>query len=383
MGAQCPGGAGGDARSFCLVVAAAPCCSAGARGVEAAVCAAGLIAGTQISFNSWFVYGVENYPLAYLPYPFLVWGALRFGQRGATTGTFVVAPAFPFTNSCTIAGLLAGGDKTSLMLIGCYIGVVAVGNLLLAGAAVEREAAVRDTIESEKRYRAVAEDQTDLICRFRPDGTLTFVNQAYCRFHGKTREQLLGSNFFPSLPQQDREIPLQQFARLTPAEPIQTFDNKLLLEEGRLLWQQCTVRALFDEGGRITEFQAVMQDITRRKQSEEALRLGEERFRAILDSMVDGVIVLDGEGLATLFNPAAERIFERPASQLLRQPVQGLFSPEDWPKYTDYLAHHLGENPPKVIEVNALRADGSLLPIDLAVSEIIRGGDGHVDCHRA
>ncbi len=143
---------------------------------------------------------------------------------------------------------------------------------------------------------------------------------------------------------------------------MQAFDSKLLLGGGKLLWQQCTVRALFDDRGGIAEFQAVMQDITRRKESEEALRLGEERFRAILDSMVDGVIVLDGEGLATLFNPAAERIFQRPAAQVLRRSLQTLFSPEDWPKYNDYLSHHLGQNPPKVIEVNALRADGSLLP---------------------
>ncbi len=342
--------------------------------VEAACCAIGLILGTQMSFNSWFVNGVENYPLAFLPYPFLVWAAVRFGQRGGTTGTFVVASLAIFQLLHRRGPFWLGADKTSLMLIGCYIGVVAVGNLLLASAAVEREVAVRDTIESEKRYRGVVEDQTDLICRFRPDGTLVFVNQAYCRFHGKTREQLIGANFFSSLPKQDREIPLQQFAQLTQAEPMQAFDSKLLLGNGHLLWQQCTVRALFDENGRITEFQAVMQDITRRKESEEALRLGEERFRAILDSMVDGVIVLDQDGCVTLFNPAAERIFLRQAEQILHQPVQSLFAPDDWPKYNDYLARHLEQNPPKVIEVNALRAGGALLPIDLAISEITRGG---------
>jgi hypothetical protein len=342
--------------------------------LEAGCCAAGLIVGMEMSFNSWFVYGVEHYPLAYLPYPFLVWSAVRFGQRGGTTGTFVVAAISLHELLLHRGPFWSGKEETSLMLIGCYLGVVAVGNLLLAGAAVEREVAVRDTGESERRYRAVVEDQTDLICRFRPDGTLTFVNQAYCRFHGRTREQLIGTNFFRALPEQDREIPLKQFSELTPAESMQAFDSKLLLGGGKLLWQQCTVRALFDEGGRIAEFQAVMQDITRRKESEEALRLGEERFRAILDSMVDGVIVLDGEGLATLFNPAAERIFQRPARQVLRHSLQGLFPPEEWPKYNDYLAHHLGQNPPKVIEVNSLRVDGSLVPSDLAVSEISRGG---------
>jgi two-component system, cell cycle sensor histidine kinase and response regulator CckA len=346
-------------------------------GLEACCCGLGLIVGTQLSFNSWFAYGVENYPLAYLPYPFLVWAALRFGQRGATTSTFVVA-------ALAIRELLhhrgpfyvgyGGSDTTSLMLIGCYIGVAAVGNLLLAAVSLEREAAVRNTRESESRYRGVVEDQTDLICRFLPNGKLVFVNQAYCRFQGKTREQLVGTSFFPTLAEQDREIPLGQFARLTPEDPIQSFDSKVMLGSGKLIWQQCTVRALFDETGKIKEFQAVIEDITRRKQSEEALRLGEERFRAILHSMVDGVIVLDDQGAVTLFNPAAERIFQRAPGEVLNQSIRNLFAAEEWQKYDDYLTRHLGENPPKVIEVNALRANGAPLPIDLAVSEISRGG---------
>src|SRR5580704_19486772 len=213
--------------------------------LEVALCAVGLIAGTQMSFNSWFVYDIKNYPLAFLPYPFLVWAALRFGQRGGTTSTFMVSGLAIYELLQHRGPFWVGTDKTSLMLIGCYIGVVAVGNLLLASAAMEREVAMRKTAESEQRYRAVVEDQTDLICRFRPDGTLVFVNQAFCRFHGKTREQLLGSNFFPTLMEQDREIPLLQFNKLTPDEPMQAFDNKLLLGNGRLLWQQCTVRALF------------------------------------------------------------------------------------------------------------------------------------------
>jgi PAS domain S-box-containing protein len=342
--------------------------------IEAACCAIGLIIGTEMSFNSWFVQGMENYPLAFLPYPFLVWGALRFGQRGGTTGTLVVA-------SLAMSELLhhrgpfwSGNDQTSLMLIGCYIGVVAIGNLLMAGTAMERRVAVRDTAESEKRYRGVVEDQTDLICRFSPEGKLVFVNQAFCRFHNRKREQLLGASFFPSLGEQDREIPLEHFSKLTPAEPVIAFDSKLLMPSGRLLWQQCTVRGLFDQAGRVMEFQAVMQDITRRKESEQALRLGEERFRAILDSIVDGVIVLDKDGVVTFFNPAAEKIFQRPGVQVLKKSVEELFAPCDRLEYSDYLARHLGENPPKVIEVNALRSDESLLPIDLAVSEIVRGG---------
>jgi hypothetical protein len=345
------------------------------RIVEAACCAGGLLIGTQLSFNSWFVYGMENYPLAYLPYPFLVWGALRFGLRGATTGTFVVA-------SFSIYELLhqhgpfwagAGRDSTSLMLIGCYIGVVAVGNLLLAAAAAEREAALHATTESERRYRGVVEDQTDLICRFKPDGTLVFVNQAYCRFHGQPREKLIGTNFFQTLSEQDREIPLDEFGRLTPSQPIRMYDNKVVVGAGQFIWQQCMVRALFDEADQITEFQAVVQDITLRKQSEEALRRGEEHLQAILHSMPDGVIVLNEHRLATLFNPAAEKIFQRKAVQVLDHPLDELFAEADRAGYGEYLARQPGADRAGFIEVSALQPGGALLPIDVAVSEIPRG----------
>jgi two-component system, cell cycle sensor histidine kinase and response regulator CckA len=346
------------------------------RIVEAVFCGAGLLVGTQLSFNSWFVYGMENYPLAYLPYPFLVWAALRFGLRGATTGTFVVSALSIYELLHQLGPFWAGRghDQTSLMLIGCYIGVVAVGDLLLAAAAVEREAAVRDTIKSECRYRGVVEDQTDLICRFKPDGTLVFVNQAYCRFHGGQPENWIGSNFFQALPAEDREIPLSDFARLTPANPIQTYDNKVVVGAGQFIWQRCMVRALFDEEGQRVEFQAVVQDVTRSKQSEEALRRGEERLQAILHSMPDGVIVLDESGLVTLFNPAAEKIFQRKANQVLDRSSAELFAGADRKKYGKYLASQSGEGQAGVIEVSALQPDGGLLPIDVAVSEISRGG---------
>jgi two-component system, cell cycle sensor histidine kinase and response regulator CckA len=340
------------------------------RVIEAVCCGGGLLIGTQLSFNSWFVYGVENYPLAYLPYPFLVWAALRFGLRGATTGTFVISSLSIYELLHQLGPFWAGKghDQTSLMLIGCYIGIVAVGNLLLAAAAVEREAALRATVKSESRYRGVVEDQTDLICRFKPDGTLVFVNQAYCCFHNEQAENLVGSNFFQNLPEPDRDIPLAEFARLTPDNPIRMYDNKAMLSPDQFVWQQCVVRALFDDEDQLIEFQAVVQDITRRKQSEEALRRGEERLQGILHSMPDGVVVLDERGWVTLFNPAAEKIFQRKANQALDGSLDGFLAADDRPKYGECLAGQAG-----VIEVNALLPGGGLLPIDVAVNKIPRG----------
>ena len=64
----------------------------------------------------------------------------------------------------------------------------------------ERERAEEALQESEARYRAIVQDQTEFICRFLPDRTLTFVNEACCRFLGKKSEDLIGHSLSPLRP---------------------------------------------------------------------------------------------------------------------------------------------------------------------------------------
>jgi PAS domain S-box-containing protein len=259
------------------------------RIAEAALCGAGLVVGTLISFNSWFVYGIQNYPLAYLPFPFLVWGALRFGQRGAATGTLLVSALAIYSLLQGRGPFVTHSVEESLMLIGSYIGILAVTNMLLAAAATERLKAERAVSESEKRLRAVVEDQTDLICRFKPNGTISFVNGAYCRFHGTTREALLGTNFLLNVSQEDLDIPLSYFGALPATQLVASFDQKVIGPDGRVVWQQYAVRRLFLEQGDTLEFQAVIHDITHRKEYEDALQASEERFRSLLANIPDVV----------------------------------------------------------------------------------------------
>jgi PAS domain S-box-containing protein len=256
---------------------------------EALLCGVGLVAGTLISFHSWFVYGIQSYPLAYLPFPFLVWGSLRFGQRGATIGTLLVS----FLAIHSLLGgrgpFITATETESLMLMGSYIAVLSVTNMLLAAGAAERRRAERATSESEKRFRAVVEDQTDMICRFKSDGRLTFVNSAYCRFRGKSSQELIGADFMQTIMQEDRDIPLSYFNSLAQESPVVSFDQMVTGPDGQISWQQYTVRRLFPEQGNADEFQTVIQDITRRKQSEQALQASEEKYRSLVANIPDVV----------------------------------------------------------------------------------------------
>jgi PAS domain S-box-containing protein len=146
--------------------------------------------------------------------------------------------------------------------------------------------------ESLARYRAIVEDQTELICRFKPDGTLTFVNEAYCRFFNKKWEDLLGFSFMPFMSPSHSEKVRAHFNSLVPENPVATHEHQVVGKDGEISWQQWTNRAIFDEHGVIKEFQSVGRDITDRKLAEEELRQArddmerkvEERTRDLLEA---------------------------------------------------------------------------------------------------
>jgi PAS domain S-box-containing protein len=284
------------------------------RAAELTVCAFGLIAATVFSFESWYTQGITQYPLAFLPYPFVVWAALRFGVRGATLSTLVVATASIHAVLGKRGPFVLDSEVQTLLLVGSYIAVVAIANLLLAASAAERAA-------SERRYRAVVEDQTESICRFDRQGNLTFVNDAFCRSRGKSRDELMGTSFLPQVSALDLEIPLTTFLQLAPEDPVLSYDARVSTAQG-LGWEQCSVRALYDRDDVINEFQLVSQDITKRKNVEEALRASEEKLKAIL---ADGILTLDEECSIVSCNPAAERIFGLRTAELTARPFGDLF----------------------------------------------------------
>ncbi|HEX6144376.1 MAG TPA: EAL domain-containing protein [Geminicoccaceae bacterium] len=131
---------------------------------------------------------------------------------------------------------------------------------------------------TEERYRRVVEDQSDLICRFRPDGTLIFVNGAYARSFGKTQQDLIGVNFLSFLPEEAREETRRKFSSLSPEQPTVTYEHPVLRPGGGILWQQWRDRGIFDARGHLIELQSVGRDITERKEVEEALRRARDQL---------------------------------------------------------------------------------------------------------
>ena len=170
--------------------------------------------------------------------------------------------------------------------------------------------------ESESRYRAVVEDQAELICRFGAGTIITFVNDAYCRYFGRTKEDLLGRSFMELIPEADHERMRTPSRLLHPGQrPLGVVEHRVTLATGEMRWQQWTDRALFDEQGRLAEFQSVGRDITERKQAEEALRESEERLRALVSASVDVIWRTSAAGEVLFVSPSWEELTGQTAEQ--------------------------------------------------------------------
>ncbi|MCF7955315.1 MAG: PAS domain S-box protein [Phycisphaerae bacterium] len=183
--------------------------------------------------------------------------------------------------------LTEAGEKTDYHFLWASLSVF--GGVLIAGFLGVlfnrhlRQLVARRTFELEESrriYRAIVHDQTELICRSLPDGTRTFVNDAYCVFFGKKREELIGQSFLQFIPQDQRDVVQEGLFSLTPDDPIKLLQHQAVLPSGELAWMSWTNHAFFDDDGSLIEFQRVGRDITEQKNSREKLLVSEQQLKA-------------------------------------------------------------------------------------------------------
>lgn len=149
---------------------------------------------------------------------------------------------------------------------------LSAANAQLQSEAAQRQRTEAALRESEARYRSVVETQSELICRFLADGTLTFINSTYCRYFGRTAEELLGCKFTPLIPPDDLAIVEQALASLGPGNPTVTIEHRVIKPSGEVAWQQWIDSIITNGDGQVLELQGVGRDITERKRAEDKLR---------------------------------------------------------------------------------------------------------------
>lgn len=178
--------------------------------------------------------------------------------------------------------------------------------------------------ESRERYRAIVEDQTELIGRYSPDGTISFVNEAFCRYFGKTAEEILGAKLGLLVQKEQLDRQREQMIGLCPENPVMSLDQQIVSPQGDNRWLRRTDRAIFDERSNIKEFQMVACDITERKRTEEALARSEKKLKALFEFAPEAIFLESTDGRIIDCNIAAEKMTGHRRHELLTFRTQEL-----------------------------------------------------------
>jgi len=247
-------------------------------------------------------------------------------------------------------------------------------NNRLAGAALRA---------GETRYRHVVECQSEFIVRWLPDGTRTFVNDAYARFFSMRPEDCVGTNFFPLIPAESHAGVRKKIASLTPATPIAWDEHQTIMPDGRIGWTEWTDHGIFDANGTLVEIQSVGRDTTERKHTSQALEASQRYVQAVIESSPHLIYVFDLETQSAQYvNRSLTRELgysdsEAPLYQRLDEFVR-LMPPEEVPRLEHIFAawRTLSNGQVREDEYRLRHADGTYRWFMGRETPFVRSADG-------
>nr|WP_239057810.1 sigma 54-interacting transcriptional regulator [Pseudodesulfovibrio sp. JC047] len=189
---------------------------------------------------------------------------------------------------------------------------------VLSGQDISRHKVVEEALrEGARLYRAIVEDQTELICRFKVDGTLSFVNGAYARFFGEDEDDAIGSNVFVRHKDAGSYAITDWLSTVSPDNPVFDMEIALKRHDGESRWIHWTNRAVFNDRKTAIKVQAVGRDVTERKQALDALEQAnteKEQYRlnlvATFKSIPDAILTVDSDMVIMASNRAASSLFK-------------------------------------------------------------------------
>jgi two-component system sensor kinase FixL len=246
-------------------------------------------------------------------------------------------------------------------------------------AALARNKGVDPISTVDHRLEASFEQAAVGMAQVALDGRWLRVNDQCSTITGYSKDELLGGSFQHITHPEDLAQDLAQIESLLSGEAERyAIDKRYLRKEGGIVWVHLTVTLIRNAVGAPDFFVVVIQDISDRKHVEANLVDSEARYRAIFDSAVEAIAVIDSRGNIQSINPAAQRIFGYAPAELVGKNVRTLMPQRIAKEHDAYLDRYRTTRARAIIgigrEVEGMRKDGTALSIDLSVAEWERAG---------
>jgi PAS domain S-box-containing protein len=182
------------------------------------------------------------------------------------------------------------------------------------------------------RYRLLVESVTDYaIYMLDPQGTVISWNPGARRFKGYEDHEIIGQSFSRFYTAEDRAAGLPERALRAAAEGRFENEGWRVRKDGTRFWAHVVIDPIFNPAsGRVLGYAKVTRDLTERRESEQALRRSEEKFRLLVQGVTDyAIYMLDREGLVTNWNLGAQRIKGYAPDEIIGKHFSLFYSPED------------------------------------------------------
>ena len=224
--------------------------------------------------------------------------------------------------------------------------------------------------KSEENYRILVENQTDMVVKFDPEGTLLFASPSYCKTFGKSQEELTGSKFMPLIHEEDREKVTETLKKVYKPPYTGYVEERALTIDG-WRWQAWLNTAILNNEKKVEAIVGVGRDITEHKQAERILRESEERYRALFQGAAEGIIVADTETkMFKYVNPAICTMLGYTEDELKQMGVPNIHSKEDFEYIiSEFEAQARGEKK-LTSNIPCLRKDGTIIYVDIKTTNL-------------
>jgi len=210
----------------------------------------------------------------------------------------------------------------------------------------------------------------DMLCIAGFDGYFKKISPAFVKILGFSQEELLSTPFMDFVHPKDQNLTEQIINKIISGHDLQSFENRFITRGGEYRWILWNA-ASFAKGELMY---AIGRDITQRKESQLALEEREQRMNAILDTAVDGIIVIDEDGVIQTFNKGAVKIFGYTESEAIGQNVDMLMPAPENKNHRKYIAAYSDEHPSNVVgeiaQREGQRKNGEIFPLSLTVSTV-------------
>lgn len=195
-----------------------------------------------------------------------------------------------------------------------------------AASALENARLYGELQKAEQKYRSIFENTTEGIFQVALDGRYLLVNQSMARILGYNNpEEMLST------------VSALYFRSFLGSAEGQGIEHQIRRRDGTMIWVSENIRAVRDENGHMLYLEGTMEDITKRKEAEKALRESEERYRRIVETAAEGIWVMDRACKTTFVN---QKMAEMLASTTEEMDCKSLydFVDADWaPKVRNYV----------------------------------------------